>query len=45
MAGWTGDDVYELVRSEMIGLLLDDPRLSVDALAQILAKKGKELPS
>jgi RNA polymerase sigma factor (sigma-70 family) len=42
-AGWTGDDVFELVRTEMISLLLDDPRLSVDALAQILAKKGKKL--
>ena len=44
-AGWTGDDLFELVRTEMIGLLLDDPRLSVDALAQILAKKGKRLPA
>jgi RNA polymerase sigma factor (sigma-70 family) len=43
-AGWTGDDIFELVRTEMIGLLLDDPRLSVDALAQILAKKGKKIP-
>ena len=41
-AGWTGDDLSELVRSEMISLLLDDPRLSVDALAQILAKKGRK---
>ena len=45
VAGWTGDDIFELVRSEMIGLLLDDPRLSVDALAQILAKKGKKIPA
>jgi RNA polymerase sigma factor (sigma-70 family) len=44
-AGWTGDDVFELVRTEMIGLLLDDARLSVDALAQILAKKGKKIPA
>lgn len=43
-AGWTGDDIFELVRSEMIGLLLDDPRLSVDSLAAILAKKGKKVP-
>ena len=42
-AGWTGDDIFELVRTEMISLLLDDSRLSVDALAQILAKKGKKL--
>jgi hypothetical protein len=44
-AGWTGDDIFELVRTEMIGLLLDDARLSVDALAQILAKKGKKIPA
>jgi RNA polymerase sigma factor (sigma-70 family) len=44
-AGWTGDDIFELVRTEMIGLLLDDPRLSADALAQVLAKKGKKLPA
>ena len=44
-AGWTGDDVFELVRTEMISLLLDDPRLSIDALAQILAKKGKSAPA
>ena len=39
LAGWTGDDLSELVRTEMISLLLDAPRLSVDALGQILAKK------
>jgi RNA polymerase sigma factor (sigma-70 family) len=44
-AGWTGDDIFELVRTEMIGLLLDDPRLSADALALILAKKGKKIPA
>ena len=43
-AGWTGEDVFELIRTEMISLLLDDPRLSVDALAQIVAKKGKKIP-
>ncbi|MBI3822948.1 MAG: sigma-70 family RNA polymerase sigma factor [Planctomycetes bacterium] len=43
-AGWTGDDIFELVRTEMIGLLLDDPRLSADALGLILAKKGKKIP-
>ncbi len=43
-AGWAGDDLFELVRTEMISLLLDAPRLSVDSLAQILAKKGKKLP-
>lgn len=44
-AGWTGDDLFELVRTEMISVLLDDPRLSADALAQILAKKGKKTPA
>jgi RNA polymerase sigma factor (sigma-70 family) len=43
-AGWTGDDVFELIRTEMVSILLDDPRLSVDALAQIVAKKGKRIP-
>lgn len=41
--GWSGDDLFAFVRSEMHGLLLDEPRLSVDHLAQILARKGKEL--
>ena len=44
-AGWTGDDLFEIIRTEMISLLLDDPRLSVDALAQILAKKGTAIPA
>jgi RNA polymerase sigma factor (sigma-70 family) len=44
-AGWTGDDVFELIRTEMASLLLDDPRMSVDALARILAKKGKKAPA
>jgi hypothetical protein len=43
--GWTGDDLSEFVRGEMHNLLLDDPRLSVDHLAQILAKHGKKLPA
>jgi RNA polymerase sigma factor (sigma-70 family) len=42
--GWTGDDLSELVRTEMYGLLLDDPRLSVDHLARLLAARGKALP-
>jgi RNA polymerase sigma factor (sigma-70 family) len=42
--GWTGDDLSELIRTEMFSLLLDEPRLSADALAQILARKGKNLP-
>ena len=44
-AGWTGDDLYEMIRTEMISVLLDDPRLSVDALAGILARKGKSIPA
>jgi RNA polymerase sigma factor (sigma-70 family) len=42
--GWTGDDLSEYVRTEMYGLLLDDPRLSVDHLASLLAAQGKRLP-
>jgi hypothetical protein len=42
--GWTGDDLSEFVRTEMYGLLLDDPRLSVDHLAHLLATHGKKLP-
>lgn len=42
--GWTGDNLAEFVRTEMHNLLLDDARLSVDHLAQILAKQGKKLP-
>ena len=43
--GWTGDDLSEFVRAEMHNLLLDDPRLSVDHLAQLLSKHGKKLPA
>jgi RNA polymerase sigma factor (sigma-70 family) len=43
--GWTGDDLSEYVRTEMHGVLLDDPRLSVDYLAHLLAKQGKSLPT
>jgi RNA polymerase sigma factor (sigma-70 family) len=42
--GWTGDDLSEYVRTEMYSLLLDDPRLSVDHLAHLLAAQGKKLP-
>lgn len=44
-AGWSGDDLFDFVRSEMHGLLIDDPRLSVDRLAHLLARRGKKLPS
>ena len=43
-AGWTGDDLFEFIRTEMAGLLLDDPRLSVDNLARLLAAQGKKPP-
>jgi DNA-directed RNA polymerase specialized sigma24 family protein len=43
--GWTGDDLSEFVRTEMHHLLLDDPRLSVDHLAQLVAKRGLKLPA
>jgi RNA polymerase sigma factor (sigma-70 family) len=42
--GWTGDDLSELVLKEMDSLLMDEPRLSADRLAALLAKRGKALP-
>jgi hypothetical protein len=42
--GWTGGDLSEYIRTEMPGVLLDDPRLSVDNLARMLAALGKSLP-
>ena len=44
-AGWTGDDVFAFVRTEMASVLLDHPRLAADHLAQLLAKSGKRLPA
>jgi RNA polymerase sigma factor (sigma-70 family) len=44
-AGWTGENVFEFVRTEMAGLLLDHPSLSVDHLAEILAHMGKPVPA
>ena len=41
--GWTGDDLSDYVRTEMQNLLLDDPRLSADHLARLLAARGKRL--
>jgi len=37
--GWAGDNLAEYIRSEMHNLLLDDPRLSADHLAKMLAAK------
>jgi RNA polymerase sigma factor (sigma-70 family) len=42
--GWTGNDLSEYVRTEMPGVLLDDPHLSVDRLALLLSAAGKSLP-
>jgi RNA polymerase sigma factor (sigma-70 family) len=43
--GWTGDDLFDFVRTEMQSLLLDDPRLSADNLARLLAARGKKPPT
>ena len=42
--GWTGDDLSGFVLNEMGSLLLDEPRLSADHLAGLLAARGKDLP-
>ncbi len=42
--GWTGDDLSAFVFKEMDSLLLDEPRLSADRLAALLAARGKTLP-
>lgn len=42
--GWTGDDLQGFILKEMAGVLMDDPRLSVDVIVRLLAKRGKRLP-
>jgi RNA polymerase sigma factor (sigma-70 family) len=42
--GWTGDDLSDLVLNEMGSLVMDEPRLSADRLAGLLAARGKSLP-
>ncbi len=42
--GWTGDDLSGFVFKEMDSLLLDEPRLSADRLAALLASRGRTLP-
>lgn len=42
--GWTGDDLSAFVLTEMESLLLDEPRLSADHLAGLLAARGRSLP-
>jgi RNA polymerase sigma factor (sigma-70 family) len=44
-AGWTGENVFDFVRTEMASLLLDHPSLSVDHLAQVLSRMGKQVPA
>jgi hypothetical protein len=41
--GWTGDDLSEFILKEMDSLLMDEPRLSADHLAAMLAARGKTL--
>jgi RNA polymerase sigma factor (sigma-70 family) len=43
--GWPGDDLVSFILNEMAGLILDEPRLSADSLARLLAQRGKALPS
>ena len=43
-AGWTGDDLTDLILTEMGPLLLDEPRLGADRLAGFLAARGRTLP-
>jgi RNA polymerase sigma factor (sigma-70 family) len=40
--GWTGDDLSGYILKEMDTLLLDEPRLSADRLAALLAARGKK---
>jgi RNA polymerase sigma factor (sigma-70 family) len=42
--GWTGDDLSDFVLKEMESLVLDEPRLSAERLAALLAACGKKLP-
>jgi hypothetical protein len=42
--GWTGDGLADFVLNEMGSLVLDEPRLSVERLAAMLAARGKRLP-
>jgi hypothetical protein len=43
--GWTGDDLEGFILTELGGVLTDDPRLSADHLARLLAAKGKSVPA
>jgi hypothetical protein len=39
--GWLEDELDDLIRTEMAGVLLDDPRLSADSLASLLAARRR----
>lgn len=43
-AGWTDDDLMEFILTEMGPVLLDEPRLSADRLALLMADRGRRLP-
>jgi RNA polymerase sigma factor (sigma-70 family) len=43
--GWTGEDLSGFVLKEMDSLIMDEPRLSADRLAALLAGRGKKLPA
>jgi hypothetical protein len=43
-AGWNGEDMLAFVNTEMETLILDEPRLSAENLAILLAKKGLQPP-
>jgi RNA polymerase sigma factor (sigma-70 family) len=43
--GWTGEDLSSFVLNEMGSVLLDDPRLSADRLAALLARRDQKLPA
>jgi RNA polymerase sigma factor (sigma-70 family) len=42
--GWTGDDLEQFILTELGALLTDEPRLSADQIARLLASKGKSVP-
>jgi RNA polymerase sigma factor (sigma-70 family) len=43
--GWAGEDLSGFVLNEMGSVLMDDPRLSADRMASLLADRGKKLPA
>ncbi|MFN4259930.1 MAG: sigma-70 family RNA polymerase sigma factor [Gemmataceae bacterium] len=41
-AGWLGEDLMELLQNEMPAVLTDEPRLSADHLATLLAERQRQ---